>query len=143
MSVAVDVSRDGVVVPLGAGRVEEVVRLVCRRERVREAMISVAFVTSRRMAALNREYLGHAGATDVITFELVSPGAIVGDIYIAPEVARRNARTQRRPVREELIRLVVHGTLHVLGYTHDESDGDARTRGAMWRRQEALVAAAG
>jgi ssRNA-specific RNase YbeY (16S rRNA maturation enzyme) len=42
-------------------------------------------------------------------------------------------------VREELTRLVVHGTLHVLGYTH--SEGSDRTTGEMWRRQEEIVAA--
>ncbi len=77
---------------------------------------------------MNREFLGHRGATDVITFELepqrvrAERSAIVGDIYIAPDVARRNARENGVGVRAELTRLVIHGTLHVLGYTHDEGD---------------------
>jgi len=62
---------------------------------------------------------------------------VVGDIYIAPAVASRNAKSRRRPVREELVRLLVHGTLHVLGYEHPEDD--AREGSAMWRRQELLV----
>ena len=62
---------------------------------------------------------------------------VVGDIYVAPGVAARNAKSQRRPIREELVRLLVHGTLHVLGYDHPE-DGN-RERSAMWRRQEQLV----
>ncbi len=65
-------------------------------------------------------------------------GAIVGDIYISPEVARTNARELGVGVREELVRLVAHGTLHVLGYTHDE--GSHRTDGEMWRKQERIVA---
>jgi probable rRNA maturation factor len=43
-------------------------------------------------------------------------------------------------VREELARLVVHGTLHVLGYVHPE--GGTRTESAMWKRQERLLARA-
>ena len=89
MSVAVDVSRDGVTVPVAATRVREIVQTVCLRERVREAMISVTFVTSRAMARLNREYLSHRGSTDIITFELQKvAGVVIGDMYICPDVAR-------------------------------------------------------
>jgi probable rRNA maturation factor len=145
VSVAVDVSRDGVRISLSEQRVREIVRSVCRRERVGEALISVAFIRNAAIARMNREFLGHAGATDVITFELgdtranSARRAIVGDIYIAPDVARRNAIENGVGVREELTRLVVHGTLHVLGYTHAE--GSHRTTGDMWRRQEEILAA--
>jgi probable rRNA maturation factor len=64
---------------------------------------------------------------------------VVGDIYICPDVARANASAARCGVREELLRLVVHGTLHVLGWDHPEDD--ARVASAMWRRQEKLLAA--
>lgn len=138
MSVSVDVSRVGVLVPLSEARVREAVRAVCRAERVREALVSVAFITNTAMERLNREFLGHTGATDVITFELDGVGAIVGDVYIAPDVARVNARELRRGVREEVLRLVVHGTLHVLGHHHP--DGPERERSAMWMKQERLVA---
>lgn len=145
MSVAVDVSRDGLRIALSEERVRDIIRAVCRRERVGDALISVAFIRNSRMARMNREFLGHRGATDVITFALgearmhPSPRAIVGDIYIAPGVARANAREHGIGVRAELVRLVVHGTLHVLGYTHGEGAG--RMQGDMWRRQEAIVAA--
>lgn len=135
-----DVARDGVRVALGPERVREIVRTVCRRQKVRQALISVTFVSNRRIATLNRDFLGHSGATDVITFELApSRGVVMGDIYIAPEVARVNARAHGAGIREELVRLVVHGTLHVLGQSHREDE--ERTRGDMWRIQERLVAA--
>lgn len=145
MSVAVDVSREDMRIALSELRVRDIVRAVCRRERVKDALISVAFVRNSRMARMNREFLGHSGATDVITFEFDGAGrqphahAIVGDIYIAPDVARENARDHGIGVRTELVRLIVHGTLHVLGYVHDEDIG--RMHGDMWRRQEAIVAA--
>lgn len=138
-----DVARVGVRVPLSESRVKDIVLATCRRERVGEALISVTFVTKARIARMNREFLNHRGATDVITFELrndptSSSRAVVGDIYIAPDVGRDNARAQGVGVREEIARLVVHGTLHVLGYSHPEDD--TRTTGRMWRRQEAIVA---
>ena len=112
-----------------------------RAERVRDALVSIALVSNRRIAALNRAHLRRSGTTDVIAFGFArvgSRGPVVGDIYVAPEVARASARDNGVPVREELARLVVHGTLHVLGYDHPEAG--ARTRSAMWRRQERLVA---
>ncbi|MDQ6736264.1 MAG: rRNA maturation RNase YbeY [Gemmatimonadota bacterium] len=145
MSIAVDVSRESVRAGIPEARVREIVREVCRRERVKDALISVTFVTNRRMARMNREFLGHKGATDVITFEFTSDGiaarthAPVGDVYIAPDVARANAKDNGVRIRAELVRLVVHGTLHVLGHSHD--DGDGRMSGDMWRRQERIVAA--
>ena len=141
MSVAVDVAAEGVRVPLSAARVAEIARGVLRAERVRAAMLSIAFVTDREIARLNRAHLGHRGPTDVISFGFAPAGPggpVVGDVYIAPGVARANARAHGVGVREELARLVVHGTLHVLGYDHP-GDED-RVGSAMWRRQETLLA---
>jgi probable rRNA maturation factor len=106
----------------------------------REATVSVAFVGPARMRALNREWKGHDSPTDVISFALPSPtGELIGDVYICPAVARAQAKQLGIPARQELIRLVVHGTLHVLG--HDHPDGPGRTRSTMWRRQERYVKA--
>lgn len=140
MSLAVHVSADGVRLPLSRGRVAEITRRVLAAEGVRDAVVSITFLGTRAMAALNRKHLGHRGATDVISFgfaETARDGPLIGDVYIAPDVARANARRHDASIREELARLVVHGVLHVLGYDH--GNGDARTRSAMWRRQERLV----
>jgi probable rRNA maturation factor len=146
MSLIVDVSADGVRTPLAAERVRDIAAAVLRAERVRHALVSIALVAPREIARLNRRHLGHSGATDVISFALGANGgkasrqAIVGDIYIAPDVARANAERFGHGVREEIARLVVHGTLHVLGYDHP--DGADRAASAMWRRQERLLASA-
>ena len=140
MSLAVDVAADGVRLPVARERIAALVRGVLRAEKVKDAMLSVAFVDERAIAKLNREHLGHAGATDVISFGFAPSGQrapVVGDIYICPAVARENAARERVGVREELLRLVVHGTLHVLG--HDHPDGDDRVGSPMWRRQELLL----
>lgn len=123
-------------------RVRRLVEAVLRQERIENAMISVAFVGRTAIARLNRRYLGHSGATDVISFGMGrdTPGMpAVGDIYICPDVARASAKRNRVSIREELSRLVVHGTLHVAG--HDHPDGEERTQSAMWKRQERILAA--
>ena len=106
-------------------------------------MISVTFVGRTAIAQMNAKYLRHAGPTDVISFGMAREARgmpAVGDIYICPDVARQNARRNRIPVREELSRLVVHGTLHVAG--HDHPDDERLTTSRMWKKQERILAGA-
>jgi len=136
----VGVTCDGVRAPVATHRIADGVRLVLRAEGVRDAMVSVTLLSPSAMARLNRRHLALTGATDVISFGFAPvPGAgVVGDIYVCPGVAAANARAACCGVREELLRLVVHGTLHVLG--HDHPVDAARTTSPMWRRQERLLA---
>ncbi|MBA3645521.1 MAG: rRNA maturation RNase YbeY [Gemmatimonadaceae bacterium] len=105
------------------------------------ALLSIAFVGTRAITSLNTKYLRKRRPTDVIAFAFQNPSggsATVGDIYICPEVARGHARRQGVPVKQELLRLVVHGVLHTLG--HDHPDSESRVNSAMWRRQEEILA---
>lgn len=125
--------------PLSRALVRRVVEAVLHAER-REALISVTFLGRDAMRRLNADHKKHDRPTDVLTFALAAPAArVVGDVYICPWVARGEARARGIPLKEELIRLVVHGTLHALGRDHPE--GAERTRSAMWRRQERYVEA--
>jgi probable rRNA maturation factor len=139
MTLTVDVAADGVRLPLSRARVSEVARSALRRERVKDALVSITFLDRRAIARLNTTHLGHAGATDVISFGFVRAtprDPVIGDIYICPEVGRENAKARRAPVREEIARLVVHGVLHVLGHDHPD---ERRESSDMWQRQERLV----
>ncbi len=108
-------------------------------EEIGAATVAVTFMSSSRMRSLNRRTFGRDRATDVVAFPLAHDDALVGDVYVCPSIARRSARRFRISSREELLRLVVHGILHVLGYDHPE--GASRTRSRMWTLQEAYVAA--
>ena len=136
----IGVSTNGVRIPLSRDRIAAIAKSVLKSERVANAMLSIAFVNNRDMRALNRSHLHRNGVTDVIAFAFrpTARGApIVGDVYIAPQAARASARVNGVTFREEIVRLVVHGALHVLGYDHPETD--ARVRSPMWRKQERLV----
>jgi len=143
VSLVVDVAAENTRAPLSRERIRAVAISVLKAERVRDALVSITLVSPPHIARLNRKHLGHAGPTDVISFALGPlPGApshrpVLGDIYIAPDVARSNAARLGAGVREEVARLVIHGTLHILG--HDHPDGDDRTTSRMWRRQEQLL----
>ena len=125
--------------PLSRALVRRVVESVLEAEG-RWGLVSVTFLGRDSMRRLNAAHKGHDRPTDVLTFTLGGPkGQVIGDVYICPWVARGEARARGIPLREELIRLVVHGTLHALGREHPE--GPDRTRSAMWRRQERYVEA--
>lgn len=125
--------------PLSRALIRRVVATVLKAER-RQGLISVTFLGRDSMRRLNAAHKSHDQPTDVLTFALKGPpGQIVGDVYICPWIAQREARSHGVPLRQELIRLVVHGTLHALGRDHPE--GPERTRSAMWRRQEQYVEA--
>lgn len=125
--------------PLSRALVRRVVHSVLRAER-RDALISITFLGRDAMRRLNAEHKGRDRPTDVLAFPLADPaGRAIGDVYICPWVARHEARARGIPLRQELIRLVIHGTLHALG--RDHPDGSERTRSAMWRRQERYVEA--
>ena len=138
---AIDISSSVRRLSVSRARVRETAIAALKVERVKDAMLSITFVGRATMSQLNHRYLGHHGPTDVISFGLGRAGkssAAVGDIYICPEVARENAKRQGVSPGEELLRLVVHGTLHVLG--HDHQAGPSRTASPMWRRQERILA---
>lgn len=99
--------------------------------------VDITLLSAADMRRLNRRATGRRGLTDVIAYPLPQPdGRLVGDVYVCPEAAARLAGNGVG-LAEELVRLAVHGTLHVLGYDHPEGPG--RSRSLMWRRQEQYV----
>lgn len=119
-------------------RLGRAARAVLRHERVPDAALSVTLLDDDAIAGLNRQYLDHQGPTDVISFPLFAEGeSPVGDIYVGFDRAVRQAAANDIAVEEELVRLVIHGTLHVLGYDHP--DDETRVDSAMWKVQEAIV----
>ena len=107
--------------------------------------VSVRLVSDAAMARLNHAFRGKIGSTDVLSFPANgarpaprklarsrsdgSPASsngrhgYVGDIAIAPETARRNARLYSRSLPEELRILILHGMIHLAGYDHETDNG--------------------
>lgn len=132
------ISAEGLRVPVPVARLRGAVETVLTAQKVKHALVSLTLMTPRKMAALNMKHLQHDGPTDIITFGFRDPaGALIGDVYICPSVAMANAKAFGVSQREELLRLAVHGSLHVLGYEHP--DGESRTSSPMWKLQERLL----
>ena len=120
-----------------AAHVRKAVVSVLDGEDVGVASINVTFLSAQRMRALNRRTFGLDRATDVIAFGMPHPGRVVGDVYVCPSIARKNARRMKVSEGEEMVRLLVHGVLHALGRDHPLGEG--RTSSPMWCAQERYV----
>ena len=125
--------------PEWRGLVDQAVVHTLEQEGVAEAEVSVTFLADPDMRVLNDRFLGHDWSTDVLSFPLHdSTGPPLGDVYIGVDRARAQAREAGISLDEEIVRLAVHGTLHVLGHEHPEP-GDQRPGSAFYIRQEELV----
>ena len=107
------------------------VRRVLRQSKQRKASVNVIFVDSRSMRNLNRKYLSHDYGTDVLSFCLEKKGTLEGEIYINLDRARQQAKAYNVTFRNEVARLVIHGTLHLVGY-----DDRGKTKAAIMKRKE-------
>lgn len=136
---------EGVTCPVSPEEIVRDVSLVLDQEDVeRPCLMSVSVVSDERMAALNERWRGCPQATDVISLECerpcdpdLAPGepCELGDVVIAPDYVARQARRYGTAWADEFRLLLVHGTLHLLGYDHLEED-EAR---AMEAREDELV----
>ena len=110
------------------------IQSVLKDESAHSLRLSVVFVGSRTIRAMNRRFLGHDYVTDVLAFPLgeeQEPGA-QAELYINLDRAKSQAREYRVSFAEETRRLLIHGTLHLLGYS-DASPGQKRR---MTRRED-------
>ncbi len=100
---------------IGFGLFRDSIGVVLKREGKKQAAITVILVSDAAIRRLNKEFLRHDYATDILTFPLDDSG-IEAEFYISVDTARLQAREYRVSIREELARLAIHGTLHLCGY---------------------------
>jgi len=93
-----------------------------QQQQVSSAEICLRLVDGRESAALNKRYRGKSGATNVLSFATEpldrTDGNPLGDIVICAPLVAREARAQAMPTYAHWAHLVVHGTLHLLGFDH-------------------------
>lgn len=106
--------------------------------------LSILLTGDEEMTELNRAYRNRNRTTDVLAFSQLEGDRghlhqeVLGDVVISLPTAKRQARERKHTLLDELIILLVHGTLHLLGHEHERTD--RRTAAAMHREQERLTA---
>jgi len=108
---------------------------------VSDAELSISLVGDQVMADMNQRFRGREGPTDVLSFSLLEGehaehrGGMLGDVVLDLDVAGRQADSLGHSLDEELLRLLIHGALHLLGFDHElEKDAtvmEARER-ELW-----------
>ncbi len=122
---------------------DKYLQFVVDKEKLNEALFNVIFVTNERIHEINLEYRNVDRVTDVISFALEDndskfdklPIRVLGDIYIAKDVAYAQALEYGHSRLREVCFLATHGLLHLLGYDHMEKEEEE----VMFKKQEALL----
>lgn len=144
---------------------EEFARRVQEAMDLRDAQVTICFVSDAEIAGMNERFRKKNGPTDVLSFPAGDPqerakrksGArgkkaerarsnnstaaenYIGDIAIAPETARRYAKKNGRGLTDELRVLILHGMLHLQGYDHETDDGEMNRIEQRMRRKFGLA----
>ena len=133
-------------VALNHRQILKIARAILRHEGVKKAVLTIVFVTSQRIKALNKEFLGRNYATDVLAFDAndfrpaprgikQETHALAGDIIISIDAAIQNSIAYKTELPEEITLYVIHGILHLLGF----DDHRFNDRNRMRKKEQELL----
>ncbi|NTW53841.1 MAG: rRNA maturation RNase YbeY [Chlorobaculum sp.] len=113
-------------------RLADAIRLVIGEEGGAVGSIEAVYCGNKMIRRINRDFLGHDYVTDTITFGYNEAGEVEGEFYISLDVIDANAKRFGVSFEDELLRVTIHSSLHLMGHD-DESD---ELRAAMSRRED-------
>lgn len=99
---------------------------VCETEGKSLSEVSVVFVSDEVLLNMNQDFLSHDYYTDIITFDYCEESEVLGDLFISVDRVTENAEVNQVDFQTELMRVVVHGVLHLCGYG-DKGEEEERT----------------
>lgn len=99
-------------------------RSAAQEEGFRVGDINVVFCSDSYLLGINRQYLQHDYYTDIITFDYCEDGVLSGDLFISVDTVLGNAAEYKVMFHVELLRVIIHGIMHLAGYK-DKTDVDA------------------
>ena len=103
--------------------VNEWIKQVARNHNRVVGPLTYIFCSDDRIIEVNRKFLNHDYFTDIITFDYSSHKRISGDMFISLDTVKSNAELFQRAYNEELMRVVIHGVLHLCGI-NDKGPGE-------------------
>lgn len=126
-------------IPFKKDLVRKVVQFIFKKEEVPNSDLSVILVSKKRMRELNRNYRKEDKVTNVLSFDgekkiflKLGLKPELGEIFICPEFVAEESKKRGSNFEKEMVRVLIHGLLHLLGYNHIETK-EANT---MFEKQE-------
>ena len=131
--IAISITNGQKTLPVDRRRVRRAVRAILGDAGIAEARVSVAVVDDPTIAGLHQQFLNDPEPTDVLSFLLErAPPVLEGEVVVSADTAKASAPRYGCTATEELLRYVIHGTLHLVGY----EDSTPRKRAIMRKREE-------
>jgi probable rRNA maturation factor len=120
----------------GSRKIASWVKSTLKREGLKLRELNFVFCSDEYLSALNTHYLKHKSLTDIITFDNSDePNVIEGDVFISIDRVRENAKELAVSVNDELHRVIIHGVLHLAGY----SDKTPAKKKVMRKKEDAYL----
>lgn len=101
---------------------------ICKNENTTVGTISYMFCSDKEILEVNKQFLNHDYYTDIITFQYGLQHTDA-DIYISIETVLANAKQLKKPFKNELLRVIIHGILHLCGYKDKSKEQKTIMRG--------------
>ncbi len=137
--IAIKITRHFRDYPVEASKLKKLVRAICKRFDVAQAVVSVGIVDDDEISRLNMQFLSHEGTTDSLSFDLSddanSEEPRVFDLIVNGELAAREAARRGHAAEAELMLYVTHGLLHNLGF----DDATAEQARRMHRTEDEIL----
>lgn len=108
--------------PLERRKLKAWLKSAMEEEKHRLGDLNFIFCSDEHLLDINRQYLKHDYYTDIITFDYVEDAQVSGDVFISVDRVAENAQILKQSFAEEMRRMLIHGTLHLLGYKDKEPD---------------------
>lgn len=109
----------------GKGKIRETLLAIAKENNARIANLSYVLVDRKRIRKINVDFLGHNYDTDIITFPYSEGSVVESEVYVCLPVVRENANRFNASTYDELVRVLIHGLLHMVGYD-DHSPEDLK-----------------
>lgn len=103
-------------------KILKILEKVIREYRKPAGNLSFILTTDENLLPINREFMKHNYFTDVIAFDYGDGKTLDGEIYISLDTIKKNADNYKVSLRNELLRVMIHGTLHVCGFEDDTKE---------------------
>jgi probable rRNA maturation factor len=117
ISIAIQVG-EGIKLPVERAQIHRWARSALKSAKISQSALSFIFLDSAAAKALNKQFRKKNYATNVLTFAITQNMA---DVVICLDVVKLEAREQRKTLANHLAHMVIHGTLHAVGYDHEKT----------------------